>query len=271
MNIDLSGKRAVICGGSRGIGRAIALACAEAGASVSICARGAEALDKTRADIAAHGQKAHAAPCDLAQKDQIDRYIAGAAEALGGIDILVNNASAFATTDDEAGWGGSLAVDLLATVRAPLAAPPSLEQSGAGAILNISSISAFHPSVRTTPYGVAKAAVVQYTQNRAAALAKKGVRVNCICPGSIEFPGGSWERHKANNPPALQCDLALDPVWPARPSRGGRPRRAVPPVAARQLGHRPDDLGRWRPAPRQLNQTNICESGICIFHLTNRI
>jgi 3-oxoacyl-[acyl-carrier protein] reductase len=184
MNIDLKGKRAVICGASRGIGRAIALACAEAGASVSICARGAEALEKTRADMAAHGQKAHAAPCDLAEKDQIDRYIAGAAEALGGIDILVNNASAFATTDDEAGWGGSLAVDLLATVRATLAATPFLEQSGAGAILNISSISAFHPSVRTTPYGVAKAAVVQYTQNRAAALAKKGVRVNCICPGS---------------------------------------------------------------------------------------
>ena len=199
MNIDLKGKRAVICGGSRGIGRAIALACAEAGADVSICARGAEALEKTRSDIAAHG-KAHAAACDLADKDQIDRYIAGAAEALGGIDILVNNASAFASTDDEAGWGGSLTVDLLATVRATQAASPFLEQSGAGAILNISSISAFHPSVRTTPYGVAKAAVVQYTQNRAAALAKKGVRVNCICPGSIEFPGGSWERHKANNP-----------------------------------------------------------------------
>jgi len=219
MNIDLSGKRAVICGGSRGIGRAIALACAEAGASVSICARGAEALDKTRADIAAHGQKAHAAPCDLAQKDQIDRYIAGAAEALGGIDILVNNASAFATTDDEAGWGGSLAVDLLATVRATQAASPFLEESGAGAILNISSISAFHPSVRTTPYGVAKAAVVQYTQNRAAALAKKGVRVNCICPGSIEcicpgsieFPGGSWERHKANNPQLYNAILRSIP------------------------------------------------------------
>jgi 3-oxoacyl-[acyl-carrier protein] reductase len=200
MDIDLAGKRAVICGGSRGIGRAIALACAGAGAALSICARGAEALEQTRGEIAAFGHKAHAAVCDLADKDQIARYIAGAAEALGGIDILVNNASAFATTDDEAGWGGSITIDLLATVRATQAATPLLEASGSGAILNISSISAFHPSVRTTPYGVAKAAVVQYTQNRAAALAKKGVRVNCICPGSIEFPGGSWERHKSNNP-----------------------------------------------------------------------
>jgi 3-oxoacyl-[acyl-carrier protein] reductase len=212
MNIDLKGKRAVICGASRGIGRAIALACAEAGASVSICARGAEALEKTRADMAAHGQKAHAAPCDLAEKDQIDRYIAGAAEALGGIDILVNNASAFATTDDEAGWGGSLAVDLLATVRATLAATPFLEQSGAGAILNISSISAFHPSVRTTPYGVAKAAVVQYTQNRAAALAKQA-------RSSVPAAAGSGTRPITPSFTTRSCARSRSAGW-------GTPRRS---------------------------------------------
>jgi 3-oxoacyl-[acyl-carrier protein] reductase len=200
MNIDLTGKRAVICGGSRGIGRAIAQACAEAGADVSICARGAETLAKTRGEIAAFGRKAHAASCDLAQADQIARYIADAAEALGGIDILVNNASGFGSTDDEEGWEKSIGVDLLATVRATRAATPFLERSGAGAIVNISSTSAFHPSVRTTPYGVAKAAVVQYTRNRAAALAPKAIRVNCVAPGSIEFPGGSWEKRKTDNP-----------------------------------------------------------------------
>jgi 3-oxoacyl-[acyl-carrier protein] reductase len=192
MNIDLTGKRVVVCGGSRGIGRAIALACAEAGAAVSICARGAEALARARDEIAA--------VCDLAEAEQIARYIPEAAEALGGIDILINNASGFGSTDDEAGWEKSLNVDLQATVRATRAATPFLEQSGAGAIVNISSTSAFHPSVRTTPYGVAKAAVIQYTRNRAAALAPQGIRVNCVAPGSIEFPGGSWERHKANNP-----------------------------------------------------------------------
>ena len=200
MNIDLTGKRAVVCGGSRGIGRAIALACAEAGAAVSICARGPETLAQARDEIAAHGQKAHAAVCDLAEAEQIARYIPEAAEALGGIDILVNNASGFGSTDDEEGWEKSLGVDLQATVRATRAATPFLEASDSGAIVNISSTSAFHPSVRTTPYGVAKAAVIQYTRNRAAALAPQRIRVNCVAPGSIEFPGGSWERHKTNNP-----------------------------------------------------------------------
>jgi 3-oxoacyl-[acyl-carrier protein] reductase len=200
MNIDLTGRRAIVAGGSRGIGRAIALAFAGAGASVSICARGADALAATRTEIAAKGVTAHAATCDLADGEAVARYIAVAAAALGGLDILVNNASGFGSTDDEDGWEKSLSVDLLATVRATRAATPFLEESDAGTILNISSTSAFHPSVRSTPYGVAKAAVIQYTRNRAAALAQQRIRVNCIAPGSIEFPGGSWERRKTDNP-----------------------------------------------------------------------
>src|SRR5271169_5557933 len=113
MDIDLAGQRAVVAGGSRGIGRAIALAFAEAGAGVSICARGAEALAKARDDIARFGGLAHAAICDLADAAAVAGYIEEAARALGGIDILVNNASGFGTSDDEAGWAVSISVDLL--------------------------------------------------------------------------------------------------------------------------------------------------------------
>ena len=149
---------------------------------------------------ARRGAPAHPAVCDLSDAAAIPRYIAEAGDALGGIDVLVNNASGFGTSDDEAGWAASISVDLLATVRATRAALPFLEKSEAGAILNISSISGFRASVRTPPYGAVKAAVLEYTLTQAAALARKNIRVNCIAPGSIEFPGGTWARAKANNP-----------------------------------------------------------------------
>src|ERR1700741_4973560 len=200
MKIDIADKRAIVAGGSRGIGRAIALAFAEAGAGVSICARGAEALEATRDEIARHGGVAHAAVCDLSDASAIPCYIAEAADALGGVDILVNNASGFGTSDDEAGWAVSISVDLLATVRVSRAALPHLEKSDSGAILNISSISGLRATPRTPPYAAVKAAVIEYTLTQAAALARKGIRVNGIAPGSIEFPGGTWERARLNNP-----------------------------------------------------------------------
>jgi 3-oxoacyl-[acyl-carrier protein] reductase len=200
MKIDITGKRAIVAGGSRGIGRAIALAFAEAGAGVSICARGTEALAAAREDIARYGGTAHSAICDLSDAAAIPGYIEEAATALGGIDILVNNASGFGTSDDEAGWAASISIDLLATVRASRAALAYLEKSDAASILNIASISGFRASVRTPPYGAVKAAVLEYTLTQAAALARKRIRVNCIAPGSIEFPGGTWARTKASNP-----------------------------------------------------------------------
>src|SRR6201982_231267 len=200
MKIDIAGRRAIVAGGSRGIGRAIALAFAEWGAGVSICARGAEALTATREEIARYDGVAHAAVCDLSDEAAIPRYIEEAAAALGGIDILVNNASGFGTSDDEPGWATSISVDLLATVRASRAALPFLEKSDSGVILNISSISGLRATPRTPPYAAVKAAVIQYTLTQAAALARKGIRVNGIAPGSIEFPGGTWERARLNNP-----------------------------------------------------------------------
>jgi len=199
MAFDFNGKRVIVCGGSRGIGRSIALGFAEAGAAVSICARGAETLEATRAEIARFGHRAHAGVCDLGDPAAIQRYIAEATDALGGIDVLVNNASGFGNSDDQGGWEVSFAIDMMAIVHASHAALPSLKASK-GAIVNTSSISALRPAARQPPYGAIKAAVIHYTSTQAAMYARDGIRVNGVAPGSIEFPGGVWARRKTEEP-----------------------------------------------------------------------
>jgi 3-oxoacyl-[acyl-carrier protein] reductase len=211
MQISFKGKQVVVAGGSRGIGRSIALAFADAGAAVSICARGRAALDKTSAEIMGRGVKAHAGVCDLADKDAIAAYIAAAADSLGGIDVLVNNASGFGGTDDEAGWTRSIEIDVMATVRASHAATPFIDKAGGGAILNISSISGYRASSRTAPYAAVKAAVINYTMSQALMLAPKKIRVNAIAPGSIEFPGGIWDERKKSSPQLYNAILRSIP------------------------------------------------------------
>ena len=210
MNIDFTGKKVIVCGGSRGIGRAMALGFAAAGADVSICARGAEALEATRKEVAGLGRIAHAGAADLGEKVAIEGYIASAAAALGGIDILINNASAFGSSDDEAGWMSSMAIDMMAIVHATHAALPFLK-AGKGSVINTSSISALRSAGRQPPYGAIKAAVIHYTNTQAAMYARDGIRVNGIAPGSVEFPGGVWDRRKTENPPLYNAVLKSIP------------------------------------------------------------
>jgi len=209
MGFAFNERRVVVCGGSRGIGRAIALAFAEAGADVSICARGRDTLERARGELARHGRRAHAAVCDLADAQSVAGYVVQAGQALGGIDVLVNNASGFGMGDDEAGWSAGLAVDVMAMVRASHAALPLLERSGEGAsIVHISSISGFRASTRSPAYAAVKAAMISYTASQAAMLAPKRIRVNCIAPGSIEFDGGVWDQRKKARDPLYDRVLA---------------------------------------------------------------
>lgn len=218
MKLDVQGRKVVVAGGSRGIGRSIALAFAAGGASVSVCARGAEALEEVRGAMAAHGGTVHAARCDLSQEAEIARYAAEAAAALGGIDVLVNNATGYGMTDDERSWELSLSVDVLAAVRMSrhvlpfLARSPAPARTPGAAIVNIASGSGLNPSVRTPAYGAAKAAVIHYTRTQAAALAVRGIRANCVAPGSIEFPGGVWDQRRTDDPALYDGVLASMPL-----------------------------------------------------------
>ncbi len=209
--MEFTGRRVVVMGGSRGIGRSIALAFAKQGAAVAICARGGDSLAATKRELEAEGAVAYAAQADLAEAADIARFVPEAAAALGGINVLVNNASGFGKTDDEEGWAISVAVDLMAIVRASRAALPFLERAGEGAIVNVSSISALRATKRNPPYGAIKAAVDHYTGSQARTLAARGLRVNAVAPGSIEFPGGSWERRRVEDPALYEATLAQIP------------------------------------------------------------
>jgi len=200
MEISFKGKKVVVGGGSRGIGRSIALAFAACGADVAVCARGAESLRAVEAELRQRGTTVFGQACDLGDGAQVTRFVEEAGRALGGIDVLVNNASGLGMADDESGWLAGINVDLLATARASRAALPFLERAKGSSIINITSISGLRAVPRTLPYAAVKAALINYTMGQAVALAAKQIRVNAIAPGSTEFPGGGWERRKTSDP-----------------------------------------------------------------------
>ena len=211
MDISFRGRKVVVTGGSRGIGRSIALAFAAEGADVAICARGAEGLAAAEVELRRHGGNVHCVTCDLRDTAAAEGFVTEATGAFDGIDILVNNASGFGVPDDESGWLASINVDLLATVRATRAAVPLMEKAGGGVIINISSIFGFMAAPSFLPYAAVKAALVNYTMGQGLALAAKRIRVNAIAPGSIEFPGGRWSQRKTTDPALYRRTLASIP------------------------------------------------------------
>ncbi len=201
MELGLKGKGVIVTGASKGIGRAIALEFAREGANVALCARGAEALEKTRAEIAALGVKVHAASCDVGNATALNTFLEGAHAALGRVDVLVNNPSGFGVTDNEEGWAASLAVDVMAPVRATWKVVPWLAAQGGGAVIHISSISGLEASLPgVAAYAAVKAALISHSKSMAMELAPKGIRVNCVAPGSIDFPDGFWDGVHKNTP-----------------------------------------------------------------------
>lgn len=203
MDLGLTGKVAVVTGGSRGIGRATALTFAEEGADVAICARGSDTLEKTLAEIRAHGVKAFGMPVDVTKREEVESFIAASAEALGGIDILINNVGGsvgkglMGSTDEE--WFDTFDLNLFHAVRTSRAAVPHMRQRGGGSIVVISSISGAKPAPGSQ-YGAAKAAEVFVSGALAMELGPDNIRVNTVSPGSILFPGGGWGKRQQEDP-----------------------------------------------------------------------
>jgi len=210
VDLGLAGKVVAITGASRGIGRAAALLFAEEGASLALCARGKPALDATAAEAAKHGVQVLAQAADIAKKSELEAFLDAAHARFGRIDVLVNNASGFGTSDDEAGWKTSFDVDVMASVRATWKVVPWMTAQGGGVVLHVSSTSALEAG-SPPAYAAAKAALISHSKTLAVALAPAKIRVNVIAPGSIEFPGGVWETIKGANRPFYDSIVASIP------------------------------------------------------------
>ena len=217
MDLGLKGKVAIVTGASAGIGRAIAEGFAQEGANVAICARREGPLRDAEAALKKRGVSIYAATCDVADAHALEHFLHACKRQFGRVDVLVNNASGFGVTDDDAGWTASIDVDLLASVRAARIVTPWMTESGGGSIIFIASVSGLEAGWGP-PYAAAKAAVISFSKTLAIKLASKGIRVNTIAPGSIEFPGGRWENQKENNRARYDAILSSVP-W----GRLGRP------------------------------------------------
>lgn len=199
-SIELANYRVVIAGASKGIGRAMAFSFARAGAAVSICARNESGLSDVRNLLLEEGCTVHTHACDLSDSQAIAAWIPAAADALGGIDVLINNASGYGFGNEDVDWEANFSVDLMAPVRASRLALPWLKQSRRACILHTSSIAALHPRPMGPAYGAIKAALSHYATSQALLLAEYDIRVNAIAPGSIDFPGGLWDRRRVSDP-----------------------------------------------------------------------
>jgi 3-oxoacyl-[acyl-carrier protein] reductase len=208
MDLGLRGKAALVTGASRGIGLGIAEALAAEGCDLVICARGAEGLGRAAHGLRARGARVVELPLDLTDGASGERLVQAAEDRFGRLDIAVLSAGANRRGDSlslsDADWDELVQMNLLAQTRLSRAAAAAMKERGAGAIVFIGSIfgrEAGGPAMAI--YNTTKAALISLAKIMSLDLAPHGVRVNSIAPGSIRFPGGSWDQRVEKDPEAM--------------------------------------------------------------------
>lgn len=207
MDLKLRGLKALITGGSKGIGRRCAAALVAEGARLSICARTAADVEGVAEDLGVWGTAV-----DVTDKAALEKWGVDSAKAMGGIDIVIGNVSALAVNDDEAAWQAGFNTDMMHCVRLVNAAMPWLEASNAASITLVSSVSGREIDFTGPAYGAFKAALVHYGQGLAFKLAPRGIRANTVSPGNTYFKGGIWEQIETGNPELFATAMAMNPM-----------------------------------------------------------
>jgi 3-oxoacyl-[acyl-carrier protein] reductase len=212
VDLGLNGLRAIVTGGTKGIGRCAADIFADEGANVAICARNGDEVKVAVASFKAKGVGSFGEAIDVADRAALERFVADSANALGGVDILVANVSALAAQGKLEDWQKAFDVDMMHTVYAVNAALPFLEKSDHPSIVFISSVSGREVDFAGPAYGAMKAALIHYAQRLAFELAPKMIRVNSVSPGNTYFDGGFWQNVEKNLPDLYAKALALNPT-----------------------------------------------------------
>jgi len=207
LDLRLTDKVAIVTGSSRGIGKAIAVGLTSEGCQVTVCAREAETLQRTDTELRAQGGKVLAVIADVGRMEDSSRLVEETLRAFGRIDILVNNAGGARTAGPvlqtpDAVWQAAAELNVLAAVRLSRLVVPEMQKVGGGVIVNISSIWG-RETGGTAAYNAMKAAEISLAKSMARELAPLNVRVNSVAPGSIFFPGGSWDRRLQADPDGI--------------------------------------------------------------------
>ncbi len=193
MDLGLKGKKVILTGGSRGIGRATVEIFAQEGADVAFCSRNAEQVAETVAALSKHGVKVVGEAFDMDQgHDAYKAWLTGAAEKLGGCDIfvpMISTSGAGATGD----WQKCFDFDVMGAVLGCETLEPHLEKSGNGSVVILSSTAGVETFIVPQGYNALKGSLLVYAKQQGQAWGPKGIRINCVSPGPIKFPGGNWE------------------------------------------------------------------------------
>ena len=207
MDLGLQGRVAMITGGSHGLGKQAAGALGREGCKVAICARGTEQLDETRSELAKAGIEVIAVQADVTNNDDLMRFHDETKSALGEVDILVNNVGGrrgavdFQETGMERFREG-MEVNLFSAVELVALVLPHMREQKWGRVISISSIYGREYG-GSVDYMTGKAALIAFSKHLALNLISENVLVNCIAPGSIDFPGSTWDRFQQNNSPEV--------------------------------------------------------------------
>lgn len=226
MDLGLRGKKAIVTGATKGIGRAIIELLAAEGADIGFCARNEDEVTETVAALKTRGVNVVGGVVNVKDGDAYKAWLEETARALGGCDIFVPNVSAGAGMDSEKNWWRSFEVDVLHTVRGCETLMEALKASGNGAVVIISSTNALETFGGPMAYNAMKAALINYAKNLAQVVGKDKVRINTVCPGPIYFEGGAWEMIKGTNPKFYE---ATEKAIPSR--RMGSPEEVARVVA----------------------------------------